>query len=139
MPHLPLEMRQLDDFGGEIVCHSRGSGGPKQQHPSTELAPHSAHYHIVSRLNQATGITGLLNAAEVKDGNTAAMNHPGRFCRGTLRDNQSAGPIQHLFQTGFQEIGDVRNGGQDESLVAAVDLFEADVWIEDAYVATLTD
>jgi len=51
--------------------------------------------------------------------------------RGPLRNDKVVGPIQQVLQPGYEQIGDVWDGSQHESLVATVNLLQADMWIVD--------
>ena len=58
---------------------------------------------------------------------------------GRCGNHDRAGPLQHLFEAGFQQICDVRNRCQHEPLIAAVDLLQPDVGIVNADLAALAD
>ncbi len=97
------------------------------EHGIVPLVPHDGFIYLHS-------VTG-----NVQHRQSAAFDERGGGRGWRLRHDEMAGPLQHIFQLGFEQIGDVRNGGQHESLIAAVNLLQPDVRIVDSHMAAFAD
>src|SRR4030095_5717529 len=56
-----------------------------------------------------------------------------------LSDNQVVRPRQEVFKLLVQQLANVRDAGQKEVAIAAIDLIELDMRIEDAQLPALTE